>query len=348
MCQVLAINNLSKVADFENLTNVIKEHITATNGDGYGMAVHSELGISAFKTVDYSVIYEPLTYQRVKDVVSTNEFEYIGRHDFTNPISAIFHGRTSTNKGGVKNAHPIMLNDQCVVHNGVVSVKSKYKQVLDTDSELLTIIQDNLKKNLESKVTGYYAFLNLFTNGTIQVVRDKIASLVIGYCPEIDSHIIATNEELLNSVVTDMDWTIKGIYKVNDNVIFTISPDNVIRDFQKFKSLGYNKKHLSLARTSLGRVIDPYDTDNYHNTTFSDVETKDMQKWAREITLNEFLYADVSWSFYHRNGVIDLHDFNRLTDDEKLECHVTDWQGHEISIEQTMIDLTKEDEFYAS
>lgn len=347
MCQVFAINNLKKVENFEYLTNVIKEAITVSNRHGFGMAVHNELGISAFKTVDYNVSYDPEMFEKIRQVVKTSDFEYIGQHTFERPLSAIFHGRTSTNKTGLRNAHPIMLNNQCVVHNGVVSVKTKYKQVLDTDSELLTTIQDDLKHNLEKKVTGYYAFLNLLTDGSIQIVRDKIASLVMGYCPEIDSHIFATDEELLNSVITEMEWTIKSIHNVKDEIVFTISPDNIVRSVQEFKSLGYGKKHLKLAKTSLGRVIDPWDTEatNAKNDYYG---MKDLETMAKEIVLKEFKYADASWAFYSDRHELKLSEFEALSDDQKLECFVTDWQGTEISVEQTMLDLEKDEEFFAS
>lgn len=341
MCKVFAINNLENVTEFEFVANVVKEHITKTNDDGYGFAVKSELGISGFKTVNYSINYEPETFSNIKNVISNSGFQYIGNHSFKQPVSAIFHGRTSTNKEGIKNAHPIMLNNQCIVHNGVVSLKkSKYKQKLDTDSELLTVIYPDLKKNLETNVTGYYAFLNLLESGEIQVVKDSIASLVIGFCPEINSHIIATDEDLILSVAKDLSWTITSVYDVQHDTIFNIGQNNVIKDIQKFESLGYTRKQSKLAKTSLGRDLDK----NIIDLSTSNNYEQDALNWAKDLCLEEFKLADASWSFYHGHRQISLNEFNSLNDEEKLECYVIDWQGEEISPEmilETMDDVAK-------
>lgn len=168
----------------------------------------------------------------------------------------------------------------------------------------------------------------------------------MGYCPEIDSHLISTDESLLINIAKNLDWEVTSIYKVQDDIIFDIGPDNVLKNISKFKSLGYSKRHAKLAKTSLGKEIDtkennPIFTEDL-NQQYESTYKADLEKWAKDILLEEFTYADASWTFYQGSRMITLRDFEALTDEEKLECEVLNWAGETLSLEETMKELSKD------
>lgn len=334
MCQVLSINNLSNIDkdDFTKLSNVIKIAITKSNRDGYGMAVFSDTGLSTFKTVDYDISYAPDSIGNISNVISMLNFEYSGNHDFETVKSAIFHGRTSTNKTGLKNCHPIVMNGQCIVHNGVIDYSKPVKKVLDTDSEYLAYVTSNLKQDLEKHVTGYYAFLNLLSDGRVQIVKDNVANLYMTYCPDIDSQIVGTSKDLIAEICTAMDWSHESVYSVLDNIIFTIDNNNTISNVQNFTPLGFTKRQSKKAKTSLGRDIgSSFDGgSDYYGDDYS-VYGSETDDTIDELLLYEFKNADASWTFYYNKSEISVTAFNELSDSEKLKCHVVDWEGTELT-----------------
>lgn len=340
MCQIMALNNLSNIDNFELVAKTIQTEITKRNRDGFGLAVNSEIGTAIFKTVDYAIKYEPKQYESLKSIVASNNFRYTGNHDFESPRSAIFHGRISTNKPGLHNAHPIALNNQCIVHNGVVDVETDYKQILDTDTELLTTIQSDLISNLENKVSGYYAFFNLHDNGNITVVRDNIATIYISFIEDLDTYIMGTDIDLIKNVCSALDWTYSSIYLLQDNTVFNISPDNVISDVLQFTPMGFKSHQAALSDKSLGRALHVVDSDDSHL-----YEKYVESEYIRELVLSQFDDADPSWTFHYENRLITLLQFRELSDDQKLSCHVVDWQGLEVSIDSTLKSLD-DSEYY--
>lgn len=366
MCKVLMISNTSMLDDAGRieLVNTAMEHIIKGNSDGFGFAgIDESNNYYGFKTVDYNVLYEPEAAKEtlLQGIVKSYKFEYFGNHDKVSDKGMIFHGRTSTNKEGVKNAHPVMINNSCLVHNGVVNSKKAIKQVLDTDTELLchmvptgkqkhTEKMSELKRNLETNITGYYAFFNLNKDGSVTVVRDEIATLYMTYVPEIEAQLIGTTRELLKDVCETLGWEHKSIYAVEDNIMFRMTNENVIKDVLLFESLGYSAIESDLAMTSLGRALDsdPYygfssETNGTKSLGYSEADLSqikgdkfDTNKYfeAETMLLEELELADASWTFSHRGHPITLEAFKSLTPRQKLyECDVYAWDGQELNID---------------
>lgn len=345
MCQILSINNVSKIKNFEKLVGVVKSELVKQNRDGFGFAASNGTETSVFKTVDYGIEYEPQQYEKISAVIDSSNFAYSGSHDTSKFKSAIFHGRVSTNKSGLKNAHPIALNGQCIVHNGVVDVQSDYTQTIDTDTELLTTIQDNLKLNLENKVTGYYAFFNLLSDSKIQVVKDDVATLFLTFITAIDSYMISTDAELISSVCSEMSWEHSSMHTVSSNIIFTIDSANNFTDIDSFRPLGFKHEQAVLSEKSLGRSLQLVDDNlnNFYsdNDNLNNFYSRDDRTYIEELVLQEFEQADQSWSFWHKNKLISLLQFQALTDREKLLCDVMDWEGIEVSVFTVSRELDK-------
>lgn len=355
MCKVFMITNTTMLDTDakEQLVRVVKANITKHNSDGFGFAGVDETGeYYGFKTIDYNIEYEPTKLHAVNSgAVKTGNFLYFGDHSQPSDKGMIFHGRTSTNKSGIKNAHPVMLNDTCLIHNGVVNSSKKMDQVLDTDTELLchTIpvkyknskIEDRMlvmKKTLEETITGYYAFFNLNKDGSIIVVRDDIATLYMADIEELGSTIVATTASLITEICADMKWTLKSIYEVSDNIIFRLTPENEIKNVIPFKPLGYTFNESYWSNLSLGRKLD----DNPYHEDFKVQETHpetikggfDVQDNAIEWFLEDLDQADSSWTFTHKGNSISLQQFRALSTHAKLsECDVFKCDGAQMVLE---------------
>lgn len=378
MCKVLMVSNTKMLTSEEKiaLVNAVQTEITKTNSDGFGFAGVDEKGkFYGFKTVDYNVVYDPEQLEKINSgVVKTNEFLYFGNHDSPSDKGMIFHGRTSTNKDGIRNAHPIMLNEACLVHNGVVNSTDNIKQVLDTDTELLcytlpaksprTKIENRLegmKSNLERSISGYYAFLNLNHDGSIIVVRDSIASLYMAEVLEIDAVMIGTTVSLIEEVCKEMGWTYKSVYAVSNEVIFRVTEDNEIKNVIKFKAKGYTAYESYYSRLSLGRNLDngyegyEYNYNDYNTygarTSVEHERTdtshlKDDLSPEEQITndaitmfLEDTELADSSWEFV-RDGVrLMYEEFKALSTNEKLLCEITSPSGKHMSLAEYVDEL---------
>lgn len=295
MCQILMVTNTRTLTDEGRklLVNCVKKEITKSNRDGFGFAgVTNSNKYYGFKTVDYNIQYEPdvLNTTIKSGYVKTNRFTYFGNHDNQSENAMIFHGRTSTNKAGLLNAHPVMINGTCLIHNGVVSSEENIKQVLDTDTELLcyTIPKQgtiknkikNMKAKLEETISGYYAFFNLNTDGSVLVVKDDIASLYITEIKEHDFKIIGTTVSLIENVCNEMEWEHGSVYELENNKIFTIGPDNNIENLTNLEPLGYSYNESQYSNLSLGKSLNSYDGYRVYdpNQSILDNDPIDIEK----------------------------------------------------------------------
>lgn len=372
MCKVLMVSNTKMLTSEEKvaLINATQHEITKTNSDGFGFAgVDEKNEFYGFKTVDYNIFYDPDQLDKINSgVVKKGDFLYFGDHSSPSDKGMIFHGRTSTNKDGIKNAHPIMLNEACLVHNGVVTSNEDIKQVLDTDTELLcytlpartprTKLEkrlEGMKKTLETTISGYYAFLNLNHDGSILVVRDSIASLYMTEVLEIDAIMIGTTKELIESVCKEMGWTFKSIYKVADDIIFRVTDDNELKNVMNFKSKGYTAYESYYSRLSLGRDLsngyDDYEnyygaqTSTSHDRTKVDNLKDDLSVESRitqdaiTMFLEDIELADSAWMFVKDGVRIDYETFKALSSNEKLLTEITNHTGHLMTLRSYIDEL---------
>lgn len=120
----------------------------------------------------------------------------------------IVHGRTATNAVNVHNTHPMVREDAAMVHNGVVqSLKYKNEGDCTCDTQLLlNAFMAGGIPELETEITGYYAFMNLsieerdgVDTKMLHIVKDRKANLVCGIKPD-GSFVFATLEGLVKDM----------------------------------------------------------------------------------------------------------------------------------------------------
>lgn len=371
MCQILMVTNTNTLTDEgrTELVNIVKDEITKTNRDGFGFAgITNENKYYGFKTVDYNIKYEPNNKDFIKaGAIKTDNFLYFGDHSNQSELGMIFHGRTSTNKNGLKNAHPITINNTCVVHNGVISTTENIKQVLDTDSELLCYTINNklkykaalneMKNKLENTISGYYAYFNLNKDGSVLVVKDDVASLYVTKIEEQDFMMIGTNVNLIKTVCEKMEWVCGSIYELEVNKIFTIDPENKLTHLMDFQPMGYSQYESQFSHLSLGYGLNGYEYEGYRvynaknnndtsekeNITSYAKEDFDVAKEALEWFLEDLSLADDSWSFSYKGTPLALVEFNKLLNSEKIACNIIRYDGKEMKY-KTYYDLLSDND----
>jgi predicted glutamine amidotransferase len=111
----------------------------------------------------------------------------------------MIHGRTATCSVELENTHPIVINNQALVHNGIVDSDVYFNAETTCDSELLLHAwKDNGIKALEADIDGYYAFGLITTHRkgyTLDIVKDDRAALIAG--KNESGYVFATTDSVL-------------------------------------------------------------------------------------------------------------------------------------------------------
>ena len=248
MCKILAITNLNNIEVDFKLLSAIKTTVCLANQDGFGYTVQGGSGKWGERYTD------PRDFTRQEMLHDSDKLD----HDFLYPLvdydyfggenyskigneSLIAHGRTATSQVYLQACHPFTAydNSQSFVHNGIIrNDESDFNFDLTTqnDSELLAnIFWNNGIDYVGDHVTGYYAFMNINSQGVIEVARDNKATLHMAYIKTIESYIICTKAEMISTMARLMGWEISTICAIADYTYFTVFGTDIIdhKTFEK-------------------------------------------------------------------------------------------------------------------
>lgn len=308
MCQVFILTNASKVKDVIKTANVISEELQKTQRDGFGYAVVGKHGVFGERTTASSFASrlgrEHLAVNLPIIDRVCNSFGQLAK-----PVgAALFHGRTSTNHKTLINTHPINKHDWTLIHNGVVNNHgAEYEAITSNDTEhIIEHLATGGIKAVEENISGYYAVGAIDPEGRLHLFKDDTAKLVCAYNKTLDCLVFATTETLLTNVARRLKWTIGPVDKVTDNIYLVFDRDGNLISHAPIEPMGYTVQESRYASLSLGTelaVVRDYDSE--------------------QLFLDEVKYADASYTVFDKyEKPMDVEQFLRLTDAEKLECEV--------------------------
>lgn len=196
MCKILAITKIPSKRRDEIITKVW-EAMSTTEKDGYGAAWTASKDELGFYRSSQPLI-PPCDIPEFCD-----EF-FEANNVRSNGGPLIIHGRTATCEVSLENTHPFIINNQALVHNGIVH-STKYEPVISTcDSEiLLQALQQGGICEIAEEIGGYYAFFALRTengNTVLNIAKQSTANLHVGLLKENGAFIFATTRALIEAI----------------------------------------------------------------------------------------------------------------------------------------------------
>lgn len=327
MCKIVTFTNLNKVNNIDKLIKVVSKNLLQYEKDGFGYAIHGEHGVFGERMCN-TTQYKSSWGKKQLDRKWLNSNRNLFGIKSKIKGAGIFHGRTSTNDVNLLNTHPIVKDDQYLIHNGVVTNNGpEYKQFTTNDTEhLLHYLTTTGIEGVEQYLSGYYAVSMLGSDGDLVIFRDSIAPL---YCAEVvelgNELIFATTETLIEDICLEMNWTYSSISKLNDNTYLKFSKGELV-EVRDINPLGYTKNETKHSKKSLGTDFDTYDSYNKTKQDFKLYSNDDLIEFSEDE--EQFLeettkYSDHTYTFLdYRGNSMDRKEYMMLSTYEKLYCTV--------------------------
>lgn len=233
MCRIMGLSNVSKVKDVNAVALKMKELVCIANRDGFGYSISYKNSLYSEKFInpdDFVGIGKTTLHAKMEVAVFDNTASLSHGEHGEKPLAIIAHGRTSTNfKGDADYSHPFIKDGNAFIHNGVVDVprNHKYDVLTDNDSEYLANVYWKHGNAGLSKISGYFAFMNLKTGGRLAIARDNLASLHGAYIPELDAYVFATMESMITKFCADLKYTCTRICEVVSYRAFQVQGSKV-------------------------------------------------------------------------------------------------------------------------
>lgn len=208
MCKIFGLTSTASL-DAPKLTALVQRahhHLTATQRDGWGFALHHpETGRYAEKwdkpQAWPGAFAWPALAESLAGIPVDVDCEITGTAPPAGGGPLIAHARTSTCSPGAANAHPHTVGEWTIVHNGVVEpIKGKVKPC-DSVHIADSLNKHNGASGLASDVAGYLAILGINPAGHLVALRDTRAPLVVAFVPLLKAWAFASTPDLLKSIV---------------------------------------------------------------------------------------------------------------------------------------------------
>lgn len=308
------MTNMDKVEVNTKFLDAVKKAVTKhSDKDGFGYAILSQDGeIGGEKTTKIKeftpLSMVPIDTQTSKLPIIAKMYERFGNMDFSKPKSLIAHGRFSTNTVNLPNTHPFTNENVALIHNGVVKDDATIKiggLKTDCDTEiLLRYWERGGIKDIEKNVAGYYAMAILDKAGQLHIVRDNRAPLYIAYVRNVDSYMIATTKEIIESVARSMRWKAEEAEEVLEN-IHAIFEGNEIVSYADISPKGGSAYEFN------SKAAKAFGSEDFKSTTeLTEEEVEDLADEIGEIEgvsyskedIERYMASQRSRSFYQEHG----------------------------------------------
>lgn len=355
MCKVAIFTNFRKIENNKEAIEWLGNKLLKTERDGFGCSIMGSKGIYGEKFIGKNSNYETILSLNKKDLdenllITKYPFVEKNRQVFGTPTKAnggaLFHGRISTNKGGLKNTHPINKHGWSLIHNGVVSHHgAEYEMLTDNDTE--HVLENLVKGGIESvaeNLTGYYAAGAFDPNGNLHIIKDSTAWLYVAKIPEIESLMFATTEEIIAEFCEQFDYERSTIEKVKDNSYMIFNNKGEMTNFKTFTPRGYDyneSRHMDKSLSYMSGSKPDMFKEYYDNIT--EVENKnlsDYESYRMEVdNAMDHTYEIYDWNYRK----IRLQEFEQLDVKSQDECYIVRPDGTMLTFEDYNTDRLASD-----
>jgi hypothetical protein len=328
--------NFRKVKNNKAVVNWIGNKLLETERDGFGYSIMGNKGFYGEKFIGKNIDFETsVGLNKSSDTFYTLPFVEKVRQTFGIPTKcnggALFHGRISTNKAGLKNTHPINKHGWSLIHNGVVTNHGPtYKMISDNDTEhLVEHLATGGISSLVKNLTGYYAAGAFDPSGNLHIVRDNIAWLYVAKLPDLDTMIFATTATLIEEFCIEFEFERSTIEQVKSDVYMVFNNKGQLESLNPIESRGYDRTEASYMSKSLSYMGDTgLFSEHYESemgsvvdasTPKNDDQMNDYESYRTEIEK----CMDASYTVYDWNSrTMPVSDFLKLDETSQNECTI--------------------------
>lgn len=313
MCNIIVITNASKIKDMDWFSRAMAA-VLRNQRDGFGFAAMGETGnIYGAKTL------LPFAYAKNKRKKQAFLKEYTEHFGTPSPVYkfAMFHGRTSTNEGGLINTHPMIIDDNYLIHNGVVdNIGKEYKKLTENDSEdILYHYLDGGMENVAKSVMGYYACALIDADKRLTIFKDSIAPLLCAWSDSLDSHVFASTQAVLNEIAGVLKETLQGVpVKNNTHVVFDGNDPADVSSFIPTDRMSYRTRQNAQASIGIQLPI-------VYGKQDDSEERQELADLVDDQYLNCLNNVDDMWTVIDSSGdIITASKFKQMKLSDKINC----------------------------
>lgn len=338
MCKIVFIPNASKIEDMDKFSRAMA-YVLHDQNDGFGYAALGENGVYGAKTL-YPYAFSKFK-QPKQNWLKVNT-EYFGAPS-PKYRSAMFHGRISTNKGGIINTHPMIRDNSYLIHNGVVdNLGEGYKKTTSNDSEdVLYHYLDGGIEKVSNNVMGYYACVVFKEDGTVTLFKDSIAPMLWAWSDSLNSAVYASTQQVLDKISNFIEEGLEGV-PLLDNVHIVFDKDGNEVELSRFTPIDRMSANARKnSKKSIGKVVPgqhllPIHPSSYVTPTDNSEEYYDIRegddKHLVEIISPEYItmltvFNDEYVAIYE-DKILTTEEFKNLKLGEKISAVVKDPDGN--------------------
>jgi hypothetical protein len=154
-------------------------------------------------------------------------------------------------------------------------VKGELTTTCDTEI-ILRLWERGGMADVEANTAGYYAIMVLDSEGLLHVAKDDRAPLVIAYSSTIETYLMATNEDILESIAKRMNWHHEPCEIVKNNV-YIVFKGNEIQSFRAIEPIGFVS---NIDSWQVGKAFGEYD---HEDETYEGYRNKDYYTTSDDV-----------------------------------------------------------------
>lgn len=273
MCKIAMMSGVkpTKIKNAWELAKALAPYMSKNDDDGFGYAAITKKGdVFVERWLDNDQAFRFKANNKADKELTTSMgsamevygtgYSSVGTVNKTEAVAIILHSRMATCAKGLTNVHPFVVNDQALIHNGVISnhhrVLNKYdtnntkQSTCDSEAIAFSYAANDVINNPEGikqvgeDLQGYYACAVLGKDDKgrpyMDVFKSSSASLYAAHVPQIGGLVYCTSLDILKAAVKDCGFIYYQPYKIKSELLLRHDAVTGIgKVVAEFKEQGY-------------------------------------------------------------------------------------------------------------
>ncbi len=335
MCKIAMMSGIkpTKIKQAWELAKALAPYMSKNDDDGFGYAAITKKGDvfverwldndQAFRFKANNKADKELKHS-IGKALETYEHGYSseGSVNRSEATAIILHSRMATCTKGLKNVHPFVVNDQALIHNGVISNHEQVLKTYDTnntrlstcDSEAIafTYAANDVLNNpsairqVGEDLRGYYACAVLGKDAKgipyMDVFKSTSASLYAAHVPQIGGIVYCTSIDILKAAVKDCGFIYYQPYKIKSELLIrhnaVTGVGNVLAEFKEQGYGGYSYYGDDAAWEGYGSYGHGYSRGRYVGGSASTTTSSTTINAQAHTVVREEKSSTITWEEY--------------------------------------------------
>lgn len=281
MCKIAMMSGIkpTKIKQAWELAKALAPYMSKNDDDGFGYAAITKKGdVFVERWLDNDQAFRFKAGNKAdKELKQSmgpameeyeNGYSSVGTINKNEAVAIILHARMATCAKDLKNVHPFVVNNQALIHNGVISNHDQVIRKYDTENTRLSTCDseaiafsyaandvinnpDNIKQ-VGLDLRGYYAcaVLGKDDNGQpyMDIFKSASASLYAAYVPQIGGLVYCTSLDILKAAVKECGFIYYQPYKIKSELLLrhnaVTGSGKIVAEFKE-QGYGYTNSYGS-------------------------------------------------------------------------------------------------------